>query len=460
MEMNNPATALQGLTAARRIALLWVVALAAGAVSTSAAAPLDPAAKARTFTALGDHRRAAGLYQQILDGVSEQDQAPLEIHRGLAGALWMAGDAIEALGAATRALELYPEDAALLRVAGGIHASQGQYATAIERLYQAALLDPGQAADHANLGGLYTSLGRYDEAEAALLRAATLAPEDAVVSRRLGALYLKRHRFVEARQQLEQAARLDSTSPTTFYFLGQALEGLSDSEPALAQYDRARQLDPSYLDAHYRVAQLARRLDRPTRADSALAEYQHLQDVGGGDVDALKQMRLLRDAIVESGEQTDHIFALARFLLAYDYLDEAQNRFEAVLHRRPGDYQTLNQLGNIHLKRRSPDLALERYEEALGIAPEFTPAALNAGNASMLLRRPDRARTYYERVVSLAPDVAMGWFGLGSSHLELGQPGSAVRIYEQGLERSRPEGRTRKAFLEQLRKARRALESR
>jgi tetratricopeptide (TPR) repeat protein len=93
------------------------------------------------------------------------------------------------------------------------------------------------------------------------------------------------------------------------------------------------------------------------------------------------------------------------------------------------------------------------------MAPEFAPAALNAGNACMLLQQPGRALPFYERVVTLAPEVSMGWYGLASAHLELARPGVAIGILEQGLERTRPQGRTKTAFLELLRKARGARDS-
>ncbi len=437
-----------------------VLALTTASVQPAITEPSMPegVAKARALAARGDHVQAARIYKELLTG-NDEGAAPAEVHRGFARSLMLAGQPEEAMGTVTRALVLYPEDPALQRVAAGVYSSQGQYAMAISSLERALALDPGQAADHANLGGLYTALGRFDDAEAALLRAQFLASEDAVVRQRLGTLYLKRHRYDDARHQLEAATRLDTTSPTAVYLLGRALEGLGATQRALAHYDTARQLDPSYMDAHYRVAQLARRLGWEARANSALAAYSHLQDVGDGDADALKQMRLLRDAIVESGDQPDHVFALAKFLLEQGYLDEAQNRFDAVLNRRPADYRALNQLGNIHLRRRAPGLALEQYERATHMAPEFAPAALNAGNACMLLQQPGRALPFYERVVTLAPEVSMGWYGLASAHLELARPGVAIGILEQGLERTRPQGKTKTAFLELLRKARGARDS-
>ena len=437
----------------RWVAVVLALATACGQPAGAEPSVPEGAAMARTLAARGDHDRAARLYREVLRGM-DGAAVPVEVHRGFARSLMLAGQPEEALGALTRALALYPVDPALQRVAAAVYSSQGRYARAIDSLERAIALDPAQATDHANLGGLYTALGRFDDAEAALLRALTLASDDAVARRRLGTLYLRRHRYDDARQQLESATRLDTTSPTAVYLLGQALEGLGAFQPAMARYDVARRLDPSYMDAHYRAAQLARRLGWEARADSALAAYSHLRDVGDGDADALKRMRLLRDAIVESGDQPDHVFALAKFLLEQGYLDEAQNRLEAVLQQRPTDYRARNQLGNVHLRRRAPGLALEQYEQATRMAPQFAPAALNAGNACMLLQQPGRAVSFYERVVALAPEVSMGWYGLGSAHLELARPGVAIGILEQGLARTHPQGGTKAAFLEQLRKAR------
>ena len=433
---------------------LFVAAVIAqpSATAPTATAPVATGHAASLLAAQGDHLRAIDLYQQIL-AADDSLAAPVQVRHGLAMSLLMAGRIAEASSVVMDAMERFPEDAGLRRVAAGVFSSQGQYAQAIEYLESAASLEPDHAMDQANLGGLYTKLGRFDEAERALLRAGQLAPKDAVVHRRLGGLYLQRRRYEKAVEQLELAASLEPTSPTTAYLLGQAREGVAEPEPALASYERARQLDPSYMDAHYRTAQLARRLGQSARADSAMAAYTHLRDVGGDDADALKQMGFLRDAIVESGEQPDHIFALAKFLFDQGYLDESQNRLDAVLRQRPDDYQAHNQLGNIHLRRRNPALALIEYERAVGISPDFEPALLNAGNACMLLKEPGQAIRFYERVVALAPEVAMAWFGLGSAHLELGRPDIASKILQQGLQRTHPEGKTKAAFLQQLSKA-------
>jgi len=415
--------------------------------------PTADHAAASRLAAQGDHLRAIDFYQQILGG-DDSLAAPVQVRRGLAMSLLMAGKTAEASRVVMDAMERFPEDAGLQRVAAGVFSSQGQYAQAIEHLESAAVLEPYHATDHANLGGLYTKLGRFAEAERALQRAGRLAPKDAVVHRRLGGLYLQARRYGDSIEQLELAASLEPASPTTAYLLGQAREGVAEPEPALASYERAWQLDPSYMDAHYRTAQLSRRLGQSARADSAMAAYTRLRNVGGGDADALKQMGFLRDAIVESGDQPDHIFALAKFLFDHGYLDESQNRLEVVLRQRPDNYRAHNQLGNIHLRRRNPALALVEYETAVGISPDFEPALLNAGNACMLLKEPGRAIQFYTRVVALAPEVAMAWYGLGSAHLELDRREIASRILQQGMERTHPEGKTKAAFLQQLRKAR------
>lgn len=408
---------------------------------------LDEAARR---AAQGDHDGAVRLYREAL----QQPDAPAAVHAGLAQALLYAGQTEAALAAARLGVADHPEDPRMLRAAAGVHAAQGQYADAIGHLQEAIRLDPGHAEDHANLGGLYTALGRFDEALPSLQEAARLNPDSAVAQQRLGLLHLRREAFAAAAERLSQAARLDSLSATTAYLLGQALEGQQDLPAALARFQQATRLDPSYLDAHYRTARLARRLQQTQVADEALAAYRRLQNIGDGDADTLKRFRLLRDAVLESGDQPEHLFALATFLLAEGYLDEAENRLLAVVRKRPDHAQAHNQLGNVHLRRRDPDRALLRYEEAVRLAPDFVPAALNAGNACMLLRQPGRAIPHYERVVRLAPNVPMGWLGLASAHLESRRPDVALSVLDQGLKAARPEGRMKNAFLDQQRKAR------
>ena len=436
------------LTLARhRSITLWIwvsllaFAVAEPASATAEAAGPDTVGLAAQLSRQGDHDGASRLYVEFRRGRNDEAM-PVELWRGLAGSLLFSGQAAAAQEAIDQGLARYPTDAALLRISAGIYSSQGQYARAIEQLQQATDMDAGNSADHANLGGLLTNLGRYDEAEVALKAAAGLAPQDVLVQRRLGALLLKRHTYVPATAHLQRAVHSDPDSPTLACLLGQSLEGEGRLDVALQHYERAVALDPSYLDAHYRIAQISRRLGRGGRADSALAAFQRLD--GMGDADTSKRFRLLRDAIMESGDQPEHVFALAKFLFDHGLLDESENRLQAAIAQRPDDFQAINLLGSIYLRRRMPAQALTQYERATILAPQFAPAALNAGNASMLLKQPGRALAFYERALALAPEVAMTWYGVGSAYVELGQYENAARVLQQGLERTEPEGRTRK----------------
>jgi tetratricopeptide (TPR) repeat protein len=120
---------------------------------------------------------------------------------------------------------------------------------------------PMSAAPHHNLGVLLASLGRLDEAVEALRRAADLAPQDAATRRALadthyniGVRHARRQRWSEAVASYETAIGFDRLLPEAFNGAGIALRRLHDDHAAVAMFDEALRLRPSFAEARYNLA--------------------------------------------------------------------------------------------------------------------------------------------------------------------------------------------------------------
>ena len=78
-----------------------------------------------------------------------------------------------------RALELAPQDAAIISNLGNVMSTFGRFDEALPLLKRAIALDPLRGASYRNLSLNLTLLGRYDEAEAAVRKAIELQPQSA-----------------------------------------------------------------------------------------------------------------------------------------------------------------------------------------------------------------------------------------------------------------------------------------
>ena len=293
---------------------------------------------------------------------------------------------------------------------------------------------------------------RYDEAAEQLRRLIEAGKAGADVLSLIARIESDRGRPTEALDWLRRGLREVADDAQLRTRLGGALVAQDSLEEALPHLERAVELDPDLEEARYHLGRLYLHLGMRVAGEASLGRFQRLQTHHTDLLD-------FKTAIVLNPDDARAYYSLGAVYSRIGRLEAAWQAYRAALTIDPGHRDALNNLGNIHLRRRAPGLALEQYERATHMAPEFAPAALNAGNACMLLQQPGRALPFYERVVTLAPEVSMGWYGLASAHLELARPGVAIGILEQGLERTRPQGRTKTAFLELLRKARGARDS-
>ena len=141
------------------------------------------------------------------------------------------------------ALELVPEDPALLCWLGVAEREMGLPGSAYDRFKEALAGGPEDPHVLATIG---TGLAQFDDpyAEAALRSAALLAPTLALARWMYGAYLSREGMFQEAMKELEAATELAPDDATVAYELGVALALMGRLEKALDAFGRSVDLDP------------------------------------------------------------------------------------------------------------------------------------------------------------------------------------------------------------------------
>lgn len=106
---------------------------------------------------------------------------------------------------ARKALEVWPDMTAALRLLGVVYIQRGQFDQAIAYLERALKAEPFNVEIYLNLSTACMQKGQYDKAEELLQSALQLAPRYRVAYLNLGMLALLRGRFDAAADYLEQA---------------------------------------------------------------------------------------------------------------------------------------------------------------------------------------------------------------------------------------------------------------
>jgi tetratricopeptide (TPR) repeat protein len=260
---------------------------------------------------------------------------------------------------------------------------QGQYPQALKAFNDIISSDPGFAP--AYLGRARTRLGSgagsLESARADLETAIKNDPYMAEAYLELVSVLIEADQFKEAAPFLEQAAPLLPDSPLIFVYRAEINMLAKDYEQALADAERALQLDQTSLPAYLVKGEALAMTGQLQAALDALTIYtNYVKD----DARAWLWVGLAHD---EAGDKK-------QALQAYDQALRLNNRLlEALINR-----------AQIYLDDKNGDSALEDYRAVLRLEAESFEASMGVGKALMLLDYPGDAYMQFERTQSLAKD--------------------------------------------------------
>lgn len=176
------------------------------------------------------------------------------------------------------------------------------------------------------------------------------------------------------------------------HLLGLAFSMVGRRDEALAELDRALELNPRYVDAHLNRAVLLNEMGRYEDAAAAFAAAQELGRVDDTGFSAPMASRLanlhadLAEAYVEAGG-----------------LDEAIRQLEAAVHLRPGFIDLRYRLARLLLERGEHARGRSELEAIVRERPAFFDAHAALGMACYLQGDRAAAREVWQHCREMAP---------------------------------------------------------
>lgn len=193
----------------------------------------------------------------------------------------------EADAAFASALDARPGAVPVLVGRGRALTGLGRYEDALEPLKAALAAQKDDVGAHVALGELMLRQGDLDGARASLAKAHAQAPEDVLAARAWFELLLRSGERAEAAELAESLIARRPEHPLGDFLLGVVMEQEGDDRSAQAQYQRALELDPTFVDAHKNLAILCHTLSAnytdKARAKLAYEHYAAYFELGGGD---------------------------------------------------------------------------------------------------------------------------------------------------------------------------------
>jgi predicted TPR repeat methyltransferase len=276
-----------------------------------------------------------------------------------------------------RVLAQSPRQFDALHLSGVIERQRGDPARAADLIRAALQVDPGQARAHCNLGAALQDLGQP----------------------------------TAALESYETALRLDPRYALAWNNRGNALRRLERPADALDSYERALALQAGYPEAWCHRAIVLNDLGR--HADAAASAEQALS-ARPGYADALLALGNALQALERFGEAVD----------AYDRALKLSDQAETWCARGAA-------------LKKSGDLAgaLDSYEHALGLRPDYALAEHYRANVLRALGRREDAIAAYHRARELGADpagIAFALAALGEGEAPAAAPADYVKeLFDQ-----------------------------
>lgn len=261
----------------------------------------------------------------------------------------------------------------------------------------------------------------------------------------LGSLTLARNADYRSSASIwRDTVRKRPENPYAHNNYGNLLAAAGREEAALAQYDAAIRIDPTFADPLYNAGKTLARLGRP---NEAIARFEAALKLNPAMPDAETELGM---ALAAVGRETDAVTHFRRALALDPHYADAHNQlgialaragraaaaateFEAALATSPDRADLHNNLGNVlRMQGRLTD-AIGQYQEAIQDDPDFTPAHLSLGNAYRDSNRMADAVAQYEQALRINPNLTEAHNNLGIVLLMGGQADRAIRQFEAAL---------------------------
>ena len=196
-----------------------------------------------------------------------------------------------------------------------------------------------------------------------------------------------------------------------YYNRGNAKDKLGEYKVAIADYDKAIELNPDYAGAYNNRGNAKGKLGE---YKAAIADYDKAIELNPDDARAYNNRGNAK------GKLGEYKAAIA------DY--------DKVIELNPDDAGAYNNRGNAKGGLGEYKAAIVDYDKAIELNPDYAGAYNNRGNAKGRLGEYAAAVADYDKAIELNPDHAGAYNNRGATKSELGEYAAAIADYNKAIE--------------------------
>jgi tetratricopeptide (TPR) repeat protein len=206
-------------------------------------------------------------------------------------------------------------------------------------------------------------------------------PKYAAAHYNLGTIYLNKQMLPEARAALERAVAIDPHDADAWTNLGAIAGQQKQYDEAIEYFRQAIGVRPTHLVALQNLVMLYR--------------WQ-------GHIDLAE--KALRSAIQADPNDPEFHFALGMLLASGENFEASRSELERTMELRPGDFTTLNNLGVVFLRLNRQADAMNCFEQAIKLSPDYDRAYLNVALTYQQTGQTEKAKSVLQSFASRHPE--------------------------------------------------------
>lgn len=271
----------------------------------------------------------------------------------------------------------------------------GDFGAAERELRDVVQRDPKLDYAWTNLGIVQERMGRLDDAERSYRRATEVKPDQDTAWESLALLYARTGRSVRLEAELRGAIAEHPENLALRNALVTTLVSQEKLETAINEAKKVLKADERNVHAMQQLA-------------LAFAKQGKLE---------------LSRMVLENARAIDAADGVTQNLLGNVYMSLKQKpaaleAYQKAIQLRPDFAEALNNYGALLNQAQDYEGAVKALERAVASAPELVPARLNLGNAYRGLQEFDKALEQYKKAQQLKPTLQDVYFNLAVLHLD------------------------------------------
>ena len=264
--------------------------------------------------------------------------------------------------------------------------------------------------------------------------------------KRLAEDYLVQGKIKEAIAVCQQALKIRPDFIHAYVTLGNALQAGGKIEAAIRSYSQALELQPNFAEVRANIGSMYFKMGR---LEEAIAHYQQAialsPDLAGahwnlgkvyhkhGDIEAAIACFQRTSELNPQLVGADFHFNLANRLFTQGKRDEAIESYEKALAIKPDWAEAYGNIGSARSQQGDLDAAIVNYQQAVALKPELEVLHFNLGNSFLQQNKYEEAITHYQNTLKIKPDWAEVHANLGSCFSMQGRLEEALTSYQEAL---------------------------